>query len=74
MARPKPAAEMGQYGFRLPVSVINRVDAFAVQAASALPGYKLSRSDAIRVLLERALTAEGLPAVADAPKGKRTKK
>lgn len=62
MARPKPPEEIQPYGFRLPISLMARVDAFAEKAASHMPGYKVSRTDAIRVLLEKALIAEGFPA------------
>lgn len=69
MARPKPAEEMSPFGFRLPVQLIARVDAFATKGSQ---DFKVSRSDAIRVLLERALTAEGFPH-ADAKAPKRSK-
>ena len=59
MARPKFPEEMTPLGFRLPNQIIDRIDAFC--AKSAIPGMVMSRSDAIRVLLERALTVEGFP-------------
>ena len=44
-------------GFRLPESVIARIAAFA--ASKEEPGQVVSRSNAIRMLLERALTDAG---------------
>lgn len=61
MARPKKhVEEMTPLGFRLPNHLIDRLDVYRERAA--LPGMVLSRSDAIRVLLESALAGEGLPA------------
>jgi len=60
-------------GFRLPQALLDRVDAFGTKLAQQTPGLTARRSDVIRILLERALSAEGLPAGGDAPKGKRAK-
>jgi hypothetical protein len=61
MPRPKKYAEdMTPLGFRLPNQLITRIDAFC-ERATQLSGFEPSRSDAIRVLLERGLTIEGFP-------------
>jgi hypothetical protein len=49
-------------GFRLPTSVIERIDAFARQLEAEQPGIRVSRSNAIRTLLERGLADAGYPA------------
>jgi hypothetical protein len=58
-------------GFRLPDSIIARIDAYSRHVEAKVPGVKLSRSNAIRALLELALTAQGFPG--QQPKGKRGK-
>jgi hypothetical protein len=82
MPRPKKYAEdMTPLGFRLPNQLIARIDAFC-ERATGLSGFQPSRSDAIRVLLERGLTIEGFPHSAETeaskakavkPKAKRSK-
>lgn len=62
MARPKHPEELAPLGFRLPVTLIARIDAYCEKMETVLSGHRVSRSDAIRVLLERALVAEGFPA------------
>lgn len=57
-------------GFRVPAALVARVDAYCEQMAAAMYGHKVSRSDAIRVLLTKALDAEGIPAP-DSKPGKR---
>jgi len=57
-------------GFRLPVSVIERIDAFARQLEAEQPGIRVSRSNAIRTLLERGLADAGYPAEQPARKGR----
>jgi len=59
--------KLSAYGFRLPETIVERIDAFARSIEQ--PGQRVSRSTAIRVLLEKALTGSGFPA--EAPKGKR---
>lgn len=49
-------------GFRLPDPLIERIDAWCQRMEQQLPGSTMSRSNAIRILLEKALAAEGLPA------------
>jgi hypothetical protein len=68
MARPKFPEEMTPLGFRLPNQLIDRLDAYCDKHAE--PGRVMSRSDAIRVLLEKGLAAEGLPHAVDAAKAK----
>jgi len=61
-------------GFRLPQALLDRVDAFGEKLAQQTPGLTARRSDVIRILLERALMAEGLPAATETTKPKRSKK
>lgn len=60
--REKPATT--PVGFRLPDSLIARLDAFCAAYEREHAGMRLSRSNAIRFLLEQALTAAGYPAEA----------
>ena len=55
-------------GFRLPVQLIERIDLYADKVRQSMFGHRVNRSDAIRVLLEHALAAEGF--AAELPKGK----
>ena len=56
----------------MPVGLIERVDAYC-EAMQRRTGLRVSRSDAIRVLLEKALTVEGFGAEQPAAKPKRGK-
>jgi len=56
-------------GFRLPDPLIARIDAWCERFQQQMPGSTMSRSNAIRVLLEKALAAEGF--APEQPKGKR---
>jgi hypothetical protein len=47
-------------GFRLPQVLLDRIDAFGAQFSAANAGLEISRSDAVRLLLTRALDAEGV--------------
>jgi hypothetical protein len=49
--------ENEQVAFRLPKALIKRVDAYAARLEAAQPGMKVTRTDAVRVLLVRALDA-----------------
>lgn len=49
--------ELKPVGFRLPASLVERIDAYVAQLRKANPGQLVSRSDAIRVLLEKGLVA-----------------
>lgn len=55
--RPTPArsGNDSQLVVRLPGSLVGRVDAFAEQMRSELPGVRFARAEAVRVLLTRAL-------------------
>jgi len=59
--------DMRPVGFRLPEALIEQIDAFMLELRRTSPGITISRSDAIRVLLER-----GLKATQSERKGKRT--
>lgn len=56
-----------QIVFRLPQSLLDRLDAYADKQRDSLPGSKFSRADALRVLISKGLEA----AEAGAPKRKR---
>ncbi len=47
-----------QTGVRLPVTLLERLDALTAKWMADNPGVSLSRSDAVRMLLVRALNAE----------------
>lgn len=71
MPRPKPSVELAPLGFRLPVTIIERLDAYCGALSEKTGGHSISRSDAIRVLLDRALAVEGFPPAGQkAPKRK----
>ena len=46
-----------QVAFRLPVELVERLDAFAEQMKAESPGLRVTRADAARLLLTRALDA-----------------
>lgn len=43
---------------RAPQTLIDRIDAFLERLRASMPGAKLSRSDAVRTLIDRALVRE----------------
>jgi hypothetical protein len=49
-----------QMGLRLPVEIIERLDRYLDKLGAELPGVKLSRSDAIRTLIEQGLQRAGI--------------
>ena len=49
-----------QIAVRLPSGLLSRLDAYKDRVKADLPGMEFTRADAVRVLLERALAAEGL--------------
>jgi hypothetical protein len=59
MPRPKELQDSVNLGFRVPGALIEKLDRYC-ERVRAQHGHHVSRSDAIRVLLEKALTAEGL--------------
>jgi Arc/MetJ-type ribon-helix-helix transcriptional regulator len=61
---PEPQVPIG---FRLPAQLVARIDAYADKVRESLAGHRINRSDAIRVLLEKALAAEGFPAAEAKP-------
>ena len=59
---PKPAPKrkiMGLYAFRLPDKLIADVDRYARQLEAERPGIRVTRAEALRVLLLRALKETG---------------
>jgi hypothetical protein len=50
---------MGLYAFRLPDDLMSRVDAYAKRLEAEQPGISVTRADAVRALLTRALDATG---------------
>lgn len=56
------AAEGGghQVGLRVPDGLLRRVDAYLDKLRRELPGLAVSRSDALRILVAKALDAEGI--------------
>lgn len=47
-----------QVAFRLPESLVERIDGFAAALSRAQPGIEFTRADAVRLLLTRALDAD----------------
>ena len=47
--------ETTQLAFRLPASLVARVDAYAKRLNAATPGLDVTRTDAVRALLTQAL-------------------
>ena len=60
------AGSTQQTGFRLPIELVERLDAYAEQLRKEQPGMTIRRADVVRLLLTRAL--DELDAAA-APKG-----
>lgn len=57
--RPKGTTEETQHvAFRLPVALLEKLDARAVAMRQERPGQTVTRSDALRVLLHKALDSE----------------
>ncbi len=56
------AGESGghQVGLRVPMALLRRVDAYLARLRGELPGLAVSRSDALRILVAKALDAEGI--------------
>lgn len=50
--------ETQQVAFRLPVSLLKRLDAHVARLRKDVPGMSVSRADAVRVLLSRSLSEE----------------
>ena len=50
-----------QVGTRLEESLITRLDAYARTRAAETPGQTVTRTDAMRVLLEKGLSDAGFP-------------
>lgn len=49
---------MKQAAYRLPIALLDRVDGWARGMETSAPGLQLSQTDAVRMLLERALARE----------------
>jgi hypothetical protein len=57
LERDEQMADTEQVAFRLPKSLIARLDDYAAQLAEEQPGMAYTRTDVVRVLLTRALDA-----------------
>jgi hypothetical protein len=58
---------------RLPAALVRRVDRFAEQLRAEIPGTRFARSEAVRVLLTRALDQAKVARGASPPAGGRSK-
>lgn len=56
--RSDPTVNALSMPLRIPKSMLAKVDRYVVRLQKEMPGLGITRSDAIRVLLERALTKE----------------
>jgi len=54
--------DKAQIAIRLSADLLSRLDAYKDRVKSDLVGLDFTRADAVRVLLERALADQGLPA------------
>jgi Arc/MetJ-type ribon-helix-helix transcriptional regulator len=59
--RPPLAEEVRQVAFRLPSTLVNAIDAYVDSTQEKTPGLSVSRSDAVRMLLNKILEKEGFP-------------
>ena len=50
------ADDQRQVGFRFPVDLIERLDAYAEQMGRVMPGVKFTRADAVKALLEKVMS------------------
>lgn len=62
-----------QVAFRLPESLVARLDAYAEQLSIAQPGIAFTRADAVRLLLTRALDATSAPKKRASTRGARAR-
>lgn len=53
------ATQTQQVAFRLSVDLVKRIDAYVARMKTREPGLEVTRADAVRVLLTKALDAEG---------------
>jgi hypothetical protein len=51
-----------QVAYRLPADLVARIGRYQAKLAADLPGMDVTQANAVRVLLEKALAAEGFPA------------
>lgn len=72
--RPQQASRSGgndrQIVVRLPAVLVGRIDRFAERLRAELPGTRFARSEAVRVLLTRALDQAGATGGARSAAGK----
>src|SRR5689334_19582948 len=61
MPRPKPDEPTQQVALRLPLSIIERADAYAAQLAAEHPGLQITRTDAMRMILAKHLPPRESP-------------
>ena len=57
MARPRKVETMSTVSIRLPSSMLEQVDACAVKLEQETPLFQITRTDAIRYLLDKGLAA-----------------
>ena len=57
MARPRKVETMSTVSIRLPSSMLEQVDACAVKLEQETPLFQITRTDAIRYLLDKRLAA-----------------
>ena len=54
-------ANTKQVALRLPVDLLDRLDRCALKFRQDIPGSNITRTDVVRILLERGLAKEGYP-------------
>lgn len=56
MGRPRLADETAVVSIRLPIDLVRRLDRYADELRAVTPGVNITRTDAARAILTRALT------------------
>lgn len=51
-----------QVAYRFPADLLARIERYREKLAGEVPGIEVTQANAVRVLLEKALAAEGFPA------------
>ena len=57
MGRPRLAEETAVVSIRLPIDLVRRLDRYADELRAVTPGVNVTRTDAARAILTRALNA-----------------
>jgi hypothetical protein len=67
---PRPKDPKRQVAFRFDPDLLARIERFQEKLARELTGLEVTQANAVRVLLERALAAEGFPPAGSKKRGR----